>query len=260
MYKIISVFLLFALIVAISVGGYKIWKAGQENIKLSNQLVESRKIEQETKSAYSIIAQNLSDLETDNKELQRKIDNRDEDVVVLGQANLKLKDQLFKIKNAKVTIVDNDGQSTNESVVCDIIPNLRVDFEKEQDFWKISGFCLTSPPSAEVSVSWVRALNLSFLLTKKNNQYRLYLDNNSPDFIAVKNLSLIVDPGVFEKKWYEKILLGADVGFSNYYPTLSVRGTYDIQKFSVGPMLLLYNGKQGIEKSVGVSMGWRPFN
>lgn len=247
MYKFLSGFLFVVLVVAISVGGYKVWRSEKENTRLSNELARSQKTEQETKSAYSTAGQKLSDLEATNKELQKKIDNRDEEVAALGQVNVKLKDQLFKIQNATQTEVENEPG------------RIRIDFEKEQDLWRVKGYCLTSPPESEVLVSWSRSLELSFLLTKKNGQYRLYLDSNSPDVIAIQNLSLRVDPSVFERKWYEKIAVGFDLGFTGKEPVASVRGTFDIGSLSPGAFMTLFNGKEGLERAYGVSLMWRPF-
>lgn len=258
MYKFLSGILLIAFLIAVGIDVWNNFSLTKQNTKLSNDLAKAEKIVKETNSAFSIRGQQLEDLKSNNEELQKKIDKREEDIAALGQANLKLKDQLFKIKNAKLTVIDPTGNPTNEPLSCDI-PNLRVDFEKEQDLWRVSGFCLTSPPSAEVSVSWSRPLQLSFILTKKNNQYRLYLDSNSPDTIAVQNLSLKVDPSVFEQKWYEKIAVGFDVGFTGKEPIASVRGTFDVGSFSPGAFMILFNGKEGLERAYGVSLMWRPF-
>lgn|SRR3990167_2226491 len=258
MYKVISGFLFVAFFLAAGIGAFKVWSINKENIKLSNQLVQSQKVVQETKSAYSVAAQKLSDLETSNKELQNKIEDRDEKVAALSNVTLKLKDQLFKIKNVKVVVVDESGQPTNDPLACDI-PNLRIDFEKEQDPWTIQGHCWTNPPGAEVAISWVRPLQFSFVLAKKNEQYRLYFDNNSPDIVVVENLSLRIDPSVFEKYWYEKLELGTDLGWSGSDPTIAVRGTMDVGSFAVGPFISFFNGKDGLTKSVGLSIGYRPF-
>lgn len=255
MYKIISGFLFIAFFLAAGIGAYKVWSVNKENIKLSNQLAESQKMEQETKSAYSIAAQRVSDLESSNKELQDKIDDRDESVAALAAVTLKLKDQLFKITNAKVVVVDNDDDPTNEPLVCD----LRVDFEKEQDPWTIQGHCWTNPPGAEVTISWMRPLQLSFVMTKKDGQYRLYLDSNSFDTIAIESLSLRVDPSIFDKKWYQKLMVSADLGWSGSDPTIALRGTMDVGSFAVGPFIGLFNGKDGLQKSIGISVGYRPF-
>ena len=248
MYKYLSVFFLGLFVIACLVGGYKVWDANRQIINLNNSLAASQKLEQETRSAYSIAAQKLSNLEAESKDLQKKIDGKNEEVAVLGTVNIKLKEQLFKIKNAKQTPIEESG-----------ISRIRVDFEKEQDLWKVEGFCITSPPEVELSVSWMRPLQLSFVLTKKNEQYRLYLDNNSPDMIAIENMSLRVDPSVFEKKWYQKIMISTDFGWSGTDPTVEVRGTFDIGSFSVGPFVLFFNGKEGLNRSIGASVGWRPF-
>ena len=257
MYKILSGFLLILFLLTAGIGGYKVWRSAKENEKLSNALAQSKKMEQETKSAYSIVAQKLSDLEVANKELRNKIDGRDEDVAAIGQANLRLKDQLFKIKNAKQTPVDENGLPIAGAVPCEET-RWRVDFS-EQDLWKEEGWCWTNPPAAEVHVSWLRPLQLSFVLTKKSNQYRLYLDSNSPDVIAVESLSLKVDPSVFEKSWYQKIMFSTDLGWSGTNPTVAARGTFDIGSFTTGPFIMLFNGKDGLERSVGLSFGYRPF-
>mgnify|MGYP001578122631 CR=1 FL=1 len=260
MYKIISGFLFIVLSVAISIGGYKIWSAKKENIRLSNELAETEQIQQETKSAWSVSAKQVSDLEVQNKELQNKIKDRDEQIAVISSISLKWKDQYFKIKNASQVVVDNSGNIVEQPVSCDVQQRLKISFEQEKDIWKISGFCLSSPPEAEISIFWLRPLNLSFILTKKNNQWKLYLDSDSPDIIAVKDMNLKIDPSIFEERWYEKIFFGGDIMLSNSYdPVVSLRAGYAFGSLSIGPSFTLFNGGKGIQKAIGVSLGWNSF-
>ncbi|MDP3763659.1 MAG: hypothetical protein Q8Q92_03360 [bacterium] len=250
-----SIFLLTSLVIVGFVGTLKFYNINKENIKLSNQLAQSQKAEQETTTAWSVAAQRVADLEATSKDLQKKIKDRDETVAALGATTLKLKNQLFKITNAKVVLVDSD--LTNHCT----IPTLRIEFEKEQDPWLVQGYCWTDATSAgaEVGIAWTRPLQLSFIMTKKNNQYRLYLDSNSPDAIAVESLSLKVDSSVFALRWYEKLRVGLDLGWSGVDPTLAVRSSYEIGSFAPGIFMLLFNGKEGIQRSFGASLMWRPF-
>ena len=244
---------------AVGVGGFKVWQAQKEITKLSNQLAQSQKVVQETKSAWSVAAQRVADLEASSKDLQKKIEDRDEEVAALGAATLRLKDQLFKIKNATQTPVDENGEPTNEEVACED-QRIRVDFSEEQNFLNVEGFCITNPPYAQVEVTWTRPLQLAFVLTKKNDQYRMYLDSNSPDIISVEAMSLRVDSSIFKKRWYEKIALGVDLAL--YNPLLAVRVTSEIgdSAFLVGPFIALSEGPSGLQKSLGLSFGWRPFD
>ena len=238
-------------------GAFKVWQARKEIIKLSNALAVSEGTLKETETAVSVKAQQISDLEAQSKDLQKKINDRDENVAALASATLKLKNQLFKITNAKVTIIDGTDQST-----CPI-PSLRIEFEKEQDPWLIQGYCWTNSSDvsggAEVSVSWTRPLQFSFVMTKNTDQYRLYLDNNSPDVIAIESLSLRIDPSVYARRWYQKIAVGLDLGVSGTDPLMLGRVTYDIGRFALGPFIAFSNDSDGLQKIYGVSLGWRPF-
>lgn len=239
MYKILT-YVLAGLLACL--GGlylYKSWQNDKKVATLSSALAKSEGMIKETKTSYSAKAQQVEDLESANKELQGKIKDRDEKVAALGEVALTWKDKYFKIKNASQTVVDSGGQPIPDAPSCDLPPDarVRVDFDQTQDYLKVTGHTLTNPAYAEVEVSWTRALKLSFILTKKDKDFRLYLDSNSEDLVP-GDLSLRVDPSVFERPWYEHILVGTDLSLYGDIIAGSFKVMYDFDRYQFGPHVL----------------------
>ena len=174
-------------------------KHQQELRSLHNQLALSQQLVQETKTAFSSAALEASNLKAQNKDLQKQIKAKGERILAQSTVALKPKDQTVEIKEAKESVSPDN--------------RTRVDFEKVQDGLKVSGFTLTNPAEASVSLQWLAALNLELVLTKgPGNTYRVYID--SQQAIPV-SLTLKVDPSVASRRWFERINLSASGAFGN---------------------------------------------
>ena len=262
MWKFLSMFLGVCLLIAVGVGIYLERSAKSASKELNNQIAKLEGMVKETESAYSARGLLIDDLESANKDLQKVVDSRDEEVAVLGEVVLQWKKKYFDIKNATGTVVGNDGTTVVEvpadCQTCLKDLRFRVDFDKIQDYLKIVGHTLTNPAEAQFEVSWERQLKLSFILTKKDDNFRLYFDSNTPDLVPGE-LTLKVDSSVFEKRWYEKIGIGLDVAVGPGVLS-GVKVFYDItDDIYLGPNVDFFYDGDKLRTLYGASFGWYPF-
>lgn len=262
MYKYLSILLGLGLLV---LGGFYLWERHSNSVAqtaLNNEIAKLEGTIRETETASSVRALEIEDLKSKNKDLQKVIDQRDEEVAALGEAVLKWKTKYFQIKDATGTVVGGDGTTVVEipadCQTCLKDLRFRVDFNEEKDYLKIEGFTLTNPAYAELSVGWTRELKLTFLLTKKDDNFRLYFDSNTPDLIPGE-LTLKVDPSVFERKWYEKLGVSSSVSVLGDGVVFSLSAIYDItDNMFVGPNVALFP-HDGVGTAYGAIFGWYPF-
>ncbi len=261
MYKFLSGFLVVALVAAGSAYGFERWKHGNTRKDLNNKLAKAQKMQQETESAYSRLAIESENIKATNTELQSVIEDRDEEVLALANANIRLKNKVVRIENAKQTIVDSDGNVVvPDGTMSDCKNRIRVDFEKEEDPLKISGHTLTNPAYAEVKIDWLRELKIEVVLTKNDDDtYRIYIDSGKSDIMPT-DLTLQVDPTILEYSWYEKIGFGSSVTGGETGLQLSISAFYDvIPNLAIGPMFQVgyVNGKAATY--YGVIVSWWPW-
>ena len=261
-YKILSAILFVGVLVA---GGFYFYEkyCHQKDLQeANNQVAELQGTIKEKENLYSAKAVEVGNLEAKNKELEKTIKSRNEQIAAIAEINLSLNDELIKIKNALQEVLDQNGNVVPiepECEKCFLGKRFKVSFEQEQNCIKVSGFTLTSPPEAEVKVSWVKPLTLNVYLTRDDNKnFRIYLESQDNMFEKI-DLSLKVDPSIFDITWYERFAFGGNLvagqgigsSLSIYYQFFgawligpSFMGTYDGMKF---------------EKMYGASVIWFPF-
>lgn len=262
MYKYLSMFLGVLLLVG---GGFYLYERHSRRAaerELNNKIAELEGMVKETETAYSARGVELEDLKLKNKELQGLVEDRDEEIAALGEVVLKWKTKYFEIKNATGSVVGGDGTTVVEvpadCQTCLKDLRFRVDFDEVREYLRVKGHTLTNPAYAAVEVSWERPLKLTFVLAKKDDKFRLYFDSNTPDLVP-GDLTLTVDPSVFEKSWYEKIGVGLDVGVGEGVQS-SVRVFYDIlPDWFVGPVVTFGYDGQRTRTLYGATVGWYPF-
>jgi hypothetical protein len=261
MWKYLSI--LLAGLLVVSGIFYIVERSSNKKVRreLNNEIAKLEGVVKETETAYSRRALEVRDLEIKNKDLSVKIKDRDEKITALGEAVLKWKGKYFKIKGTQ-SVVDSDGNETSldlECRECLIGKRFIVGFDETKDHWRVWGNTITNPPEAEINISWASGLRLSFILTRnEDDTFRLYLDSDSPDLVPAE-LELAIDPSVFEKKWYEKIGVGLDIGVGEgVYSAVQLH--YDIfDDLFVGPKLIwTYDGNK-LRKLYGATFGWYPF-
>lgn len=238
---------------------------------LHNKVAELEGTVKEAKNAVSTkgievdgLKASLEVVLSNNKQLLKSIKDRDESIVALNEVVLRWKNKYFEIKNATETTVETDGTTTAEvPVECQsCLKNVRsrVDFDQTQDAMRVYGYTLTNPAYANVSLEWVKDVNLTLILVRnKQKHFKVYLDSKNSDFVPAK-LSLMVDPSVFEKKWYEKIAISTSASVGNFVVGTNLAITYDVwDDIFVGPNFVAVVDGNGIHNLYGFSVGFYPF-
>jgi hypothetical protein len=244
MYKYLSILLGVLILGGGIFYSFERYSNAKKRKELSNQIAVLEGTIKETETAYS------------------KINDRDEEVVMLTETVLKWKSIYFEIKDATEKVVDEEGVEVVLSPDCDFCfvgRRFMVAFDEKQDPLRVHGHTMTNPPEATVNIEWIRDIQLTLILTKgEDDLFRIYLDSNTSDIVPTE-LRLLVDPSILDKKWYEKIgmnnyvVVGEGVGSS-----LSIM--YDFfDHWSLGPSVFLYYDGQDLKKLYGISSVWYPF-
>lgn len=228
-------------------------------------MAESQQLVKETQTAVSSRAFEIEDLKAKNEDLQKIIKKNKEKILATTDIALQLQNQLIQIKNANQTIVDEAGSQPasvpSECQACLSKTRVKVDFDETKDNLRVYGFTLTSPAQATINLQWLEPLKLQLVLTRgEDGSFKIYLDDESKSVVPTA-LTLKVDPSVLERKWYEKIALGADVGASQMGFNASFRAMYGVKNnLYVGPAVslsVMFTGQ--IAPFYGASVLWMPF-
>lgn len=265
-YKILTYVLAGLLLLGGAAFAYEKVSHNKMRKSLNNQLAKAQKMQKETETAYSRLALETEDLKARNGDLQKVLDDRDEDIFAMTEASLKWKDKYLKALKAKQKIVTRDGKTVviKEPADCEQLANsdlrVRVDFEHEEDPIKVSGHTLSNPAYAEVKIEWVKDLNLDIILAKNDDDtFRVYLDSDSGLLIPA-DLKLQVDPSVTEKKWYERLSVNGSLNFGEFGGVATVGVGYDIlDNLSISPNFVTYYDGEKAKLFYGVGFKWNPF-
>ena len=97
MYKFLSIILGVLLLVGGGFYGYEKYNHNKTKKEMNNRVAKLEQIVQETETAYSKMAVHTEDLETKKSELQKIIENRDEEIVAIGNVAVRWKDKYFEM-------------------------------------------------------------------------------------------------------------------------------------------------------------------
>jgi len=279
-YKLLSVVLVALLVVGGVFYGIERHANAKQRRELTNQIADLEGMVQEAETLYSHRSVEVKNLKLKNEELNKIIKDRNEEAVALTEAVLKWKNKYIKVTKVSQSLSYTDPKRVEELakelIQCEANSNAdldlisaceklweyvraRVEFDETQDPLRVYGFTLTNPPEAEINIEWIRDIKLSLVLTKdKNDLFRVYLDTNSPDLVPAE-LKLSVDPGILDRKWYEKIGVDGSVTVGQgVASSLGLR--YDIfDSWSLGPSIILHYDGEKLRKTYGVSTTWYPF-
>jgi hypothetical protein len=236
---------------------------------LNNALAASQQLVKETQTAVSSRAFEIEGLKAQNSDLQKVIQKKKEEVFALTDVAIQWKNKYFDIKNAKQVVVNEAGTQpaslSSECEDCIARTRIKVEFDQTKDDLRIFGYTITSPAQAQINLEWLKPLQLQLVLTKSDDgSFKVYLDEKDKaesQLIVPKELTLKIDPSVLQRKWYEKIALGVDVGASQLGVNGSFRAMYGIKpNFYLGPSVsisALFTGQ--VAPFYGVSLLWSPF-
>lgn len=262
MYKYLSIILAIGLAIAVCFYFYQKSSFNELRSNMNNEIAKLQQTVKEKEDLYSMKALEVDNLSAKNRELQKIINSRDEEILSLTEINIRLKNEIFEIRNALQEVLDANGNVVPPDPNCESClsgKRFKVSFEQEKNYLKVSGFTLTNPPEATIKVEWVKDLILDLYLTKdSSNGFKVYLQSNDSSVEKIQ-LKLSVDPNILNYKWYEKIAVGGNVvvgeGISS---TINIMWQF-FPEWVIGPAFTAeYDGIK-LRKFVGISTFWFPF-
>lgn len=233
--------------------------------KLNNALVDAQQMVKVTEGVVASKAYEIENLKSQNSDLQKIIKKNKEEILALADIAVQYKDRYLEIKNANQSVVDQAGSQSSslstECTECIAKTRIKVDFDESKDDLRVYGYTLTSPAKAYINLQWLQPLKLQLVLTKaEDGTFKIYLDDQNKVVVPTA-LTLKVDPSVLERKWFEKIAFGADVGASQFGINASIRAMYGIKNnLYIGPAVslsMMFTGQ--IAPFYGASVLWMPF-
>jgi len=261
MWKYFSFFLIAGILV---LGGFYLFERyshAKTRKEFNNQVTELQGTLKETETAYSMLAILKDNLKTSNEELRKIIEDREEEVAVLSEINIKLRDRIVEITDATSSVEDSNGNPIEIESDCEEClkdKRFRVDFIAGDDLLDIQGYTLTNPSFVDISFKWRRDIKLNLILTKKNEKFRIYVNSEGSDVESAK-LSLSVDPNVFKNKWYQKIGFGTSIGIGSGVQS-SVGAYYEITNdWTIGPLFTFQYDGNKFGTFYGAQALWFPF-
>jgi hypothetical protein len=236
---------------------FMFWRKSAEQekarIDAQNEVARLSAVVMEKENAWSRLSQQRDDLEQQlrrsNVELSEIIDQRDEAIVSLTQAFASFRSIRVVVSPANVSQNTENGRT-------------RVSFEETVDPIRVSGFTLTNPAEADVSVEFVRPLRLTTAITQQEDgSWRTYIESDWPN-VSIENIETSVnplarrDPG-FMSRFLVNVSTSVSPKFSG--ATASVGFMYGItDSFYLGPFVEgVVSGDSFV--SVGAMASWRVF-
>ncbi len=256
---------IYAAVVAVAVGamvlgGYSCGKKSQQAAiaSLATELAQSEKTVEIKQGLYAttIIQMNglTGLLDTSKAEvaaLKKQLDDSQAQLLTTQQLAITWK----KAYEGAVAATQTDSGGKPPDGTDPVAPGrLRVDFTKDFGPITASGYTLTNPPEGYLKLEQVRPLVLGVSVAKnKDGTWSTYVTSSDPNMDVKVNLG-VVDVGVTDPTWKQRIWADLGVGFlggQNAMAGLS----YHFDRWSLGAACTIAPGSQGC----GLTMGYRLF-
>ncbi len=251
------------LLVMIGLGAFDRWQNQKEMQRLRNEAASKDQTLEVQKGLYTKLT-----LESDD--LRKLLKSKDEQVQALLAQVKKDKEELLAANQLVVTWKGAyealfDATQIHEDPPPDQ-PDApgrdRVTFMKDWGAIVVSGYTLTNPPEAFLSVKQGRPWKITVAISQDaNKQWHTYA-TSSEENMQVDIALTAVNPYLLEDKWYERIQLEATLaggsGTTGFGLLAGVGASIKVGKFNVGPAVFVSLGGS-IQGYVGGTFGWRPF-
>lgn len=137
-------------------------------------------------------------------------------------------------------------------------PRLRVDFSQTFGQTSITGYTLTSPAEAWVSIHR-QPLRLTLAVSQlPDGSWRTYATSSDPD-TAVDIGVTAVNPRLLEPRWYERLSVRAEAGVGAGVGLVGLGVGVGFGRWEVGPSAWGIVGLSGPKTAYGASVSWRPW-
>ena len=256
-----AILLALALIVSLVWSNIKDHKNNKTIMQLQNASALRDKTIEEQKGLYEKLAIQTGDVKTqlDGKdtqiaELENQLKKDGEQLSNATTVNIQLKKALQAKSDATQTKVPTTGPTASD--------RLRVDFKHDFGWLAISGYTLTNPADAFLSLDRLGPLKFTVAMSQdKQRAWHAYVTSSISDLsadIAVAS----VNPYLEDEKWYERLGVTADLGLgatsSGAAAIAGIGASLELGKFEFGPHVWALV----IDKSsviYGASLTWKPW-
>lgn len=129
----------------------------------------------------------------------------------------------------------------------------RVDFKHDFGPFLVSGYTLTDPAAGFVSVSQGRPLSLTLAVSRDpKGRWLSHVSSSDPDLDVAVTLGA-VDPGILDKRWYQRFWVTGTAGFLGD-DSVGMGFEYRGERFSFGPQCQLWSDGHSCGLAVGVRL------
>jgi hypothetical protein len=229
---------------------------------VSNALIESSKTIEVQKGVFekrSVELENIKILlaKKDNELLDVTAQLKKEHSQALAYSELSImwkKKYEGAARATQTVVVDNSTNNTNTE---NKEQRLRVDFSKEAGPFDISGYTVTSPPEAFVSLKQSRPIKLGVVVSRSDDgKWSSIVSTPKDADYGVDIVVSAIDKDLHVKSWRDKFSIDFRMGIYED-PSIGAGLKYG-EKLSFGPDCSVYSNGE-LSWSCGVSMSWRPF-
>lgn len=197
----------------------------------------------------------LSGKEAEIANLKEQLDSQGAELLTVNTLVVRLRKDLASARENVPTTTPNPEKPG--------VKRLEVDTEGDLDPFLVSGRidfdCDTSRASVKLGLSQRSPITLTLVVSQdKDGTWRSSATSSTKTFELDIALAA-VNPYMLERKWYEKIGLGVDIGVgTNPGFLLGLGAYYEIGKFEVGPRAWMVVDR-GVSAYFGAQLLWHPF-
>lgn len=258
---LLVILLAVALVVSLIWSNIKDHKNSKTILQLQNASALKDKTIEEQKGLYEKLAVQTGDVKTqlDSKdvqivELENQLKKDGEQLSNATTINIQLKQALQAKADATQTKVSATGPTASD--------RLRVDFRHDFGWLAVSGYTLTNPADATVSLDRLGPLKFTVAMAQdKQKAWHAYVTSSVTDLnadIAVAS----VNPFMDDEKWYERLGATADVGLgttpSGAAALAGVGVSLELNKFEFGPHVWVLTTDR-FNTVYGATLTWHPW-
>lgn len=238
----------------------------KRRVDAQNQLAEQAEVVRENSETWSRLATQYEDLDRrlaeqgeGLKTVADLIKERDEQITTLSQVVAKIRPTVIRFLPTNVVQTELPSQEGNDQ------NRIRVQFDEEQDPVRVSGWTLTNPAEAEVSVSFTRPLRLASVVTQqRDGSWRSYFHSDWEN-LEIEEINTSVNPfPQTGQRAREAFIVGLGVDFTPTRPMDSIGGNIHLlyetntkRRFTVGPTFGVNHISGESRFQVGLMSQWR---
>lgn len=256
--KTVLVVLAFATV--LTVAAVKVHGLQKQVISWQNQAALASKTVEDQKGLFERQALNT-------KSVQAALDSKDPLIRELQDQLKKTGEQLDNATTVAISLrraLAGVATATQSPVVPQAgsppsaVDRLRVDFQKDFGWLRASGYTLTNPAEAYVTISQGHPLKVTVALAQdKQGVMHAYVTSSEADLQADVLVSAF-NPSIRDIRWFERLSASVSLGFGDGL-LVGAGASLDVGRFTVGPSVWLGINSQ-VSKFYGASLVWRPFS